>query len=81
MSRVNVSGRLYATVSEERLSTPAADPTPLVLVVDDDPEFRTVLMTVLRADGLRCETASDGASAVERALALRPQLVLSLIHI
>ncbi len=64
------------TVSEDRLSTPAADPTPLVLVVDDDPDIRTVVTTVLRADGLRCETASDGASAVERALALRPQLVL-----
>lgn len=63
-------------MSDDRLSTRVTDATPLVLVVDDDPEIRTLLTELLRADGLRCETAPDGASAVERALALRPQLVL-----
>lgn len=52
------------------------DGAPLVLVVDDDPDMRTLLAELLVGDGLRCEIASDGAIAVERALALRPQLVL-----
>ncbi len=66
----------YRAMSDDRLSTPVAHSTPLVLIVDDDPDMRTLLTELLRGDGLRCETASDGATAVERALALRPQLVL-----
>lgn len=61
---------------DDRLSTNVTDPTPLVLVVDDDREIRMLLRELLEADGLRCETATDGSSALERALALRPQLVL-----
>lgn len=63
-------------MDDRRISAQPADVTPLVLIVDDDPEITALLTELLTGDGLRCETASDGRAAVEMALALRPQLVL-----
>lgn len=63
-------------MGERRISAQAADVTPLVLIVDDDPEITALLTELLTGDGLRCETARDGRTAVELAMALRPQLVL-----
>lgn len=63
-------------MSNRRISTQPADVTPLVLIVDDDPEITVPLTALLTGDGLRCETASDGRTAVELATMLRPQLVL-----
>jgi len=63
-------------MGDRRISAQPADVTPLVLIVDDDPEITALLTELLTGDGLRCETARDGRTAVELAMALRPQLVL-----
>ncbi|HVY47505.1 MAG TPA: response regulator transcription factor [Minicystis sp.] len=48
----------------------------VVLVVEDDPTLRLGLTKTLRSAGFKVEVASDGATGLERALALRPDLVL-----
>ena len=47
-----------------------------VLIVDDDPAICAVLSERLAEDGLVSEAVHDGASAVRRAIELRPQLVV-----
>jgi two-component system, OmpR family, alkaline phosphatase synthesis response regulator PhoP len=47
-----------------------------VLVVEDDPTLRLGLTKTLRSAGFKVESAIDGAAGLERALALRPDLVL-----
>lgn len=37
-----------------------------VLVVDDEPDIRTLLAELLRAEGYQVETATDGVNALER---------------
>ena len=49
---------------------------PLVLIVDDDRELCDLLAERLALDGLRSECVQDGLNAVQRAFALRPQLVV-----
>ena len=61
------------------LAGPDADPPQRrVLVVDDQPAFRTVLRTVLEAEPAYTVVgeAADGEEAVTLALALRPDLVV-----
>lgn len=48
----------------------------LILVVDDDPDFREIFSTKLKATGYRVETAENGAQGVEKVKALKPALVL-----
>ncbi len=47
-----------------------------VLVVDDEPEIRTLLDRALTARGFEVETAPDGEEALARVAAHRPALVL-----
>ena len=47
-----------------------------VLVVDDDPDVARFVEVNLRSAGYDVSVASDGEQAVERALELRPDLVL-----
>jgi CheY-like chemotaxis protein len=48
-----------------------------VLIVDDHPSFRSTARALLEAEGYEVVgEAEDGASAVEAALRLRPQLIL-----
>jgi DNA-binding NarL/FixJ family response regulator len=48
-----------------------------VLIVDDHPSFRATARALLEAEGYEVVgEAADGASAVEAARALRPELVL-----
>lgn len=54
-----------------------AERRPLVLVVDDDPYVRPVLMRLLQRHGLRVNEASDGYAALE-AVARRPPDVILL---
>lgn len=54
----------------------AVDGQPKVLIVDDDPALCAVLADRLAADGLSSESVHDGLTAVERAVALRPELIL-----
>ena len=49
---------------------------PLVLVVDDEPSFVDALAVGLAREGFGVEVASDGAQALERFGACRPDVVL-----
>jgi two-component system, OmpR family, response regulator AdeR len=50
--------------------------SPLVLIVEDEPDIADLLEAYLRREAFRTERASDGPSAVQLHLAARPDLVL-----
>lgn len=52
-----------------------------VLVVDDDPEIRHVVSTLLLESGYDAQTAIDGDHAIRSALALQPNLIILDIHV
>ena len=52
-------------------------PPKLVLVVDDEPSITMTTAAILELNGFRTATANDGVAALELALKLRPDLVLS----
>jgi CheY-like chemotaxis protein len=54
---------------------PGAAP-PVVLVADDDPEMRQLIVDVLATAGFRALTAADGEEAVALALEHSPDLVV-----
>jgi DNA-binding NarL/FixJ family response regulator len=58
--------------------TPAGKPAKRILIVDDGPEVRQVIRAVFeaRTDYEICGEASNGAEAIEMALALKPDLLL-----
>ncbi len=89
ISQVPVSSRLRNTSNTSVLSFDSpiedviaeirrqlAEPQPLVLVVDDDPNVRTVLMRILQRYRMRVLAASDGIEALELAQHSRPHAVL-----
>ncbi|PYQ22434.1 MAG: adenylate/guanylate cyclase domain-containing response regulator, partial [Acidobacteria bacterium] len=47
-----------------------------ILVVDDLPENREILVDLLGSEGYVLDTAKDGEEAVEKALAAPPDLIL-----
>jgi two-component system sensor histidine kinase ChiS len=49
---------------------------PLILIVDDKPEFLDIFGTALTAAGYKVKTAADGPSAIQLAVSLKPDLVL-----
>jgi CheY-like chemotaxis protein len=49
---------------------------PLILVVDDDANFREIFSMKLSSEGYRVETAENGEQGVEKAKSLKPDLVL-----
>ncbi len=51
-------------------------PAPLVLVVEDNAELREICAATIRGDGLRVEVAGDGIEGVQKAIALRPDVIL-----
>ncbi|MCC7370629.1 MAG: response regulator [Chloroflexi bacterium] len=57
-------------------SPPETDRLPTVLIVDDDPAIRTLLVTILRREGLRLLEAADGEAALQMARTERPELLL-----
>ena len=57
-------------------ATTKAEDQPLILVADDDEMQRFLMGEALEAEGFRVELVADGASAVERSQALRPDVVL-----
>lgn len=74
-SRVEPSAPLAAPPAAEQSPSPDAeqrpappraglDPTPSVLVVDDDPDIRAILEELFSVKGYAVRTASDGAGAV-----------------
>lgn len=50
--------------------------SPRVLVVEDDPNVRGLLATLLTSEGYEVSTASDGLAGLVKANAQRPALVL-----
>ncbi len=53
-----------------------AAPLPLILVADDDKDFRQILVDFLSAKGFPTKTASNGEEALATARALHPTLIL-----
>jgi CheY-like chemotaxis protein len=53
-----------------------AHPGRLVLVVDDNDDVREMYAEYLSFKGFRAETACDGQRAVEKALELRPDVIV-----
>jgi two-component system, OmpR family, response regulator AdeR len=51
-------------------------PSPLVLIVEDEPDIADLLEAYLRREAFRTERASDGPNAVQLHRAARPDLVL-----
>jgi CheY-like chemotaxis protein len=48
-----------------------------ILVVDDDPNICLILSTAIKTIGCQVITASNGADAMDKALRLRPNLIIS----
>src|SRR4051794_15112379 len=55
----------------------AASSEPLVLVVEDDEDIRTLVCAILDSAGMRAVTACDGPEALELARSERPDLVVA----
>src|SRR5689334_5660645 len=49
----------------------------LVLVIDDDPQFRETMRTALERAGHRVVTASDGRNGIEQYRRFRPDVVVT----
>lgn len=56
-------------------------PSPLVLVVEDEPGISSILMAYLERDGLRAQHSGNGLEALRMFRQLRPDMVLLDIHI
>jgi len=54
----------------------ATQPGERILVVEDDPTVAEVVTRYLAREGYRVETVADGASALDRALASPPDLMV-----
>ncbi|OGY99441.1 MAG: hypothetical protein A2945_01125 [Candidatus Liptonbacteria bacterium RIFCSPLOWO2_01_FULL_52_25] len=53
-----------------------AEQQPLILIVDDEPDFREIFKIKLSAGGMRVETAMNGKEGIEKVKQLKPDLVL-----
>lgn len=49
---------------------------PLILLVDDDPNFREIFPAKFASLGFRVETASNGEEGIAKAKALQPDLMV-----
>lgn len=58
------------------LSSPPATGTHRVMVIEDAPEFRTLIESVLRSDGFRVQTLTTGEEGIEWARRHRPDVVI-----
>jgi signal transduction histidine kinase len=71
---------LWAGGGGEAQAPPARGPAPAsarhVVIVEDDPDSRETLQTLLALSGHRVETAEDGPRGLQQVLASRPQVVL-----
>jgi DNA-binding response OmpR family regulator len=57
-------------------TTAGAGPAPDVLVVEDEPDIRALIVHHLARDGFHCRTATTGPAALRSAQARRPDLVV-----
>jgi len=53
-----------------------ADQKPLVLIVDDDTDIRTILRTKLEASGMRVSEATNGQEGIDRCHQEHPDLIV-----
>lgn len=53
---------------------------PLILIADDEPDSREILAAKLKQEGYWVAEAKDGQEAVEKALALKPDLIVMDIN-
>lgn len=53
---------------------------PLVLIVDDEPTVREVLLLLFETFGMRAETAAGGQEALALAAKLEPDVVVTDLH-
>ena len=67
------SGRTLVGVNTTPAST---EPSPLLLVVEDEPNIRELLATSLRFAGFEVEVAGDGASALDIVHRTEPDLIV-----
>ena len=59
------------------INSPTRQTTPrTILVVEDEPTLATAIAQRITAEGWSARVASDGASAVQAAKQLRPDLVI-----
>jgi DNA-binding response OmpR family regulator len=47
-----------------------------VIIIEDDPEIRGIVRTLLANEGFEIEEAADGRSALERVFLIKPDLIL-----
>jgi CheY-like chemotaxis protein len=64
-----------ANVNSEVTPGSASD-KPLILIAEDHSDSREALRALLEAQGYSVETAADGRKAVEKALAVHPDLII-----
>jgi CheY-like chemotaxis protein len=64
-------------VPEEKLSAPAVEKLPVVLIVDDEPLVADTLCAILSRAGYATMVAYDGASALEIASQRSPDLLIT----
>lgn len=55
---------------------PIAEPQPLVLIAEDEPEIADILSAYLQRNGLRSVHATDGRCALDLHLSLKPDLIV-----
>ncbi len=65
-----------STVSTERVIVGFEGPKRSILVVDDKPENRSVVVNFLLPLGFKVSEAKDGMEALNQAIALQPDLIL-----
>jgi signal transduction histidine kinase len=63
-------------LSELIMADASADPTPPILIVDDDPIVRSLMRATLEVDGYEIIEAGDGDEACDLYEARRPQLLV-----
>ncbi|UZE24714.1 DNA-binding response regulator [Pseudomonas sp. B21-056] len=61
-------------------ATAASDPQPHILLIDDVPEDLRATLILLKAQPWRISLASDAHQGYQRALALRPDLIVLDVH-
>src|SRR2546423_2848226 len=67
-SRICARASAFASTTERR---------PVILVVEDDPQVARLISLVLKRSGETSEVVADGATALERAKAIRPSIIFA----
>ena len=76
-SQVGVGSTFWFELPVPMARTPEPDrPQALVVVVDDDASFRSVLALRLRSMGIDCVEAADGAEAISEIRNHKPDLII-----